>query len=503
MVFSLDLGLRTSALTFDSLYLDEAYQSMYESTGQGLAKLGVLDGKAILFRFDEPHSIGDVLKHFREVDPLCPPLYGILLNRWRLVFGSSDFALRSFSLVCSALANAALMAITFALFGPETALFAGLLQALSPFDRTYGQEVRMYSLELLLSLASTTALLWLLRAKETWKRATASALYAVSACGLINTHYVAIFTVAAQALYGLVLCIKRKDWHLLGWLCLSGVLTLVLWLPCFELFRKAAGARNEGFYVQNTAPVISRVINLWRMAFNWVSFLTGTRIPAYFATIFGAAGIMVALGVKQLVAGLRERNQPPERSMLNWYLVSWLVVPPVLIWILDIVECRQVLNVSRYLIATAPAVYIVCALGLKSLVRNRKVCSALLLVYAASCLAVDVHHQLVPQRRPWKLVAQKLEEMLHANELVVVSEWYEIASLDRYLQHPLRQIGLSAEMGKTYIQSQIEQHANAQSFVLVSAGEGHAIKTMLPPEYKQGAQIRLSHDVIVTEYKHR
>ena len=188
--------------------------------------------------------------------------------------------------------------------------------------------------------------------------------------------------------------------------------------------------------------------------------------------------------------------------MLKWYLLSWMIIPPVLIWILDIVECRQVLNVSRYLIATAPSVYIVCALGLASLARNRKLWSALLLVYAASCLAVDVHYQLVPQRRPWKLVAEKLEAMLHQNELVVVSEWYEVASLDRYLQHPLRQIGLSAEMGKNYIESQIKQHANLQSFVLVSAGEGHAIKTMLPPEYRQGTQIRLSHDVLITEYNH-
>jgi mannosyltransferase len=91
-----------------------------------------------------------------------PPGYYLLLHGWRALFGQSEFALRSLSVV----AGLALVAFTYLLgrriFCESTGLTAAFLGAISPFAIYYSQEARMYALLAALSAASTYLLLRLL-----------------------------------------------------------------------------------------------------------------------------------------------------------------------------------------------------------------------------------------------------------------------------------------------------------------------------------------------------
>jgi uncharacterized membrane protein len=75
-----------------------------------------------------------------------PPGYYLLLHAWRGLFGDSEFALRSLSVV----AGEALVVLTCLvgrrLFGRSVGLLAAALSALSPFAIYYSQEARMYAL---------------------------------------------------------------------------------------------------------------------------------------------------------------------------------------------------------------------------------------------------------------------------------------------------------------------------------------------------------------------
>ena len=504
LVCLLDFGLRFGALTFDSLYLDEAYQSMYESTGQPMAAFMKLHGEPLLFRFEEPHPLNDVFAHFREVDPLCPPLYGVLLNRWRVLAGSSDLALRGFSVLFSVLANAAVITFAAAMFGPVVGLCAGLLQAVSPFDLTYGQEVRMYSLELFLATASMGCLIWLIQSAKARSRTVACALYAVSTWALVNTHYTAIFTVVYQVIFALFVCWKRKDNRLLLWLIGGWTLSGLLFVPWFNLFLQSASNRNGSFYVARRFtwwwPIWAL---LGRIPLNWCGFLSGNRVPAYFAAIYVTSAVVLAFGIVRAFREVKsahgiERNgsaSAANTALSNYLLLSWAVMPPLMLWILDVIESRKVVEVARYLIATAPAVYMLAGLGMAALLRRRGTLRLLLALHVLLALANITYYHIVPQRRPWKLMAAKVEEVVKPDEILMISQYYDIVCLDRYLHHPVRQVGQSPNMGAESVRGTVHSFPGLKRFWLLTAEDGNSITSMIPTEFHVQQEIRMPHDL--------
>ncbi|HEY9777292.1 MAG TPA: glycosyltransferase family 39 protein [Planktothrix sp.] len=504
LVALLNFALRFTAITFDSLYLDESYQSMYESTGQPLAQFMSYRGEPILFKFDKPHSLPDLFQHFREVDPLCPPLYGVLLNRWRLAFGSSDLALRGFSTVWSVLSNITLMTMTAVLFGGPTAIFAGMMQALSPFDVTYGQEVRMYSLELFLATFSTAMMVWLIRDSKTRSRLLSSALYAVSVWALINTHYTAMFTVVFQVLFVMAACWRRRDVKLLGWLAGSGALCLLLWLPWFGYFWQAASHRNGSFYVSRAFSWMWPITALFlRIPLNWACFLSSSHLPWFLTPLYLTSAVVLTFGIAYAIKQVRvgQKDDPSIGVMPYYLLLSWILVPSLILWALDVVETRKVLEFSRYLIAITPGVYILAGIGVVRLLKRRKPGIMLfLLSHAFLAIASIAYYHAVPQRRDWRSIARAVEQKVKPDDLVFVSHYYNIVCLDRYLDRPYRQIGLSPEMGAQYTQKVIRSFANLSCFWLVAAEGGKAIVPMLPREFKPTEEVRYLHDLHLFKY---
>lgn len=73
-----------------------------------------------------------------------PPLYYYLLHFWVRLFGSSEIAVRSLSLLCGLLLVLFIYLLGRALFDERVALVASFLAAISPFQIYYSQETRMY-----------------------------------------------------------------------------------------------------------------------------------------------------------------------------------------------------------------------------------------------------------------------------------------------------------------------------------------------------------------------
>ncbi|MGN6799834.1 MAG: glycosyltransferase family 39 protein, partial [Gaiellaceae bacterium] len=109
------------------------------------------------FWIDEGISVGISHEHWTSIPHLLredgsPPLYYMLLGIWVRLFGDSEAATHTLSLVfglaCVPLAYFAARAV----FGRRAGLAAAVLAALDPFLTYYAQETRMYELEALLSL---------------------------------------------------------------------------------------------------------------------------------------------------------------------------------------------------------------------------------------------------------------------------------------------------------------------------------------------------------------
>jgi hypothetical protein len=97
-------------------------------------------------------------------------------------------------------------------------------------------------------------------------------------------------------------------------------------------------------------------------------------------------------------------------------------------------------------------------------------------------------------------MAQKVEELVKPDEILMISQYYDIVCLDRYLHKPVRQLGLSPNMGADYARDTIRSIAGMQRFWLITAEDGDSIVTMIPAEFHQSSLVRLPHDLHLYSY---
>jgi 4-amino-4-deoxy-L-arabinose transferase-like glycosyltransferase len=154
---------------------------------------------------DEGSSYVQALRPFMEIADnagrdIHPPGYYWLLGGWRLLAGTSEFALRALSVFASLMSIAFTYALGRRLFGGVAGLTAALLVALNSFSIYYAQEARMYALLALWAAAAFWALAAFLR-NPNGKWAIALALF--NAAGLW-TQYAYPFVMLAQGVVALV-----------------------------------------------------------------------------------------------------------------------------------------------------------------------------------------------------------------------------------------------------------------------------------------------------------
>ncbi|HYE13305.1 MAG TPA: glycosyltransferase family 39 protein [Pyrinomonadaceae bacterium] len=142
--------------------------------------------------------VGDVVSEVGRTDPQLPPLYFVAARLWAQTFADSPAGVRAVSAVFGVLALPCFYWLCREMFGPgPSPAVATALLAVSPFHVAYAQEARPYSLWALLTIVSSAALLYALRAQT----AQAWALYAVSAAAGLYAHALFAAVVGAHALY--------------------------------------------------------------------------------------------------------------------------------------------------------------------------------------------------------------------------------------------------------------------------------------------------------------
>jgi hypothetical protein len=153
---------------------------------------------------------------------LHPPLYDLTLHFWTGLVGSSEFALRFFSLVASVAFVLLTYRVARVVQGRRAGLLVAIIATVAPLQVYYAQEARAYSLLPLLSLSSTYFLLSTCTSLASPERRSVLnrslvGYVAVSVVALY-THLTALFVLAAQlgfVVYGWSRH-RRGHWTLLG-----------------------------------------------------------------------------------------------------------------------------------------------------------------------------------------------------------------------------------------------------------------------------------------------
>ena len=193
------------------------------------------------FWIDEGISVGIAHEHWSSIPHLLredgsPPLYYMLLGLWVRVFGDSEAATHTLSLVfglaCVPLSYFAGRAV----FGRVTGIACAILTALDPFLTYYAQETRMYELEALLSLVVAWSYVeGILRARRAW-----IPLFVVSTAALAYSHNWGLFLCFGLAVATVVLARERLR---LFAAAAAGIAVLYApWVPTLLFQAKHTGA---------------------------------------------------------------------------------------------------------------------------------------------------------------------------------------------------------------------------------------------------------------------
>ncbi len=376
LIILLAFALRVYRLDAQAIWWDESL-SVYRATRD----LGTVLANTIL------------IQNIVTTDTV-PQCYFLMLHFLVRAFGTSEFALRFFSV----LANVATIPLLYALarrwLGSPAALIAASLGALSPFYIWYAQEARPYALVL---FWSTLAVYALTRAFDTGHRLTqintdkenlisvhqrssvsyfGFFIYCLSAIATLYTHYFALFLFPFHALLILVLVwqMPRARWFVfLPALPFASVIFLI---P--QVSTSVAGNANTGPYFVPLDVMLRDLLNsfsvgitldwaqaMWFDAVMLVLFVLGTLIPNLKIKIQNSDPLNTQHVSRNTQHATRIANC--EFRILN---LAYIFLPILGVLVISLV--RPLYQNSRYLIAISPAFYLGVAAGLAALARWRR-----------------------------------------------------------------------------------------------------------------------------------
>ena len=171
------------------------------------------------------HPLGS-LPHYLGDDG-SPPLYYVMLHYWMRMFGQSELATHTLSLVPGLLAVPAAWWSANQLFGRWAARAAAALVATCAYLAYYSTEARMYAWLVLAALLAVTCFVLAYRgAGRAYWVATTLLMAAV-----LYLQYYGLYLLAATVIAGTAAAVRRRSWSQLRTTCLYGATCVVLFLP--------------------------------------------------------------------------------------------------------------------------------------------------------------------------------------------------------------------------------------------------------------------------------
>jgi mannosyltransferase len=281
------------------------------------------------------HRFTDVVTH-REANMA---LYYLLLRGW-VVFGHSEIALRTLSVIFAVGALWVVIMLARSLFGRRAALLAGLLLAVNPLSVQFAQDVRGYSLALLLVSASCFFFVRGMQRMDNPSPFCWTAYTVVTALAAYSNFWAALVPVG-QALSLAFLPPGRIPWRRI---ITSAVALVVLLVPL-------------GLLIESTDSA----------GVNWAAGSSAGRLFTHIRSsvphaVLDLVVLIGAVAVVAIVVFARRRAPFGELFARQWsvcFTACWLVVPVAAVVMLSLVD--RPLLVVRYLMVSLPAAVLLLA----------------------------------------------------------------------------------------------------------------------------------------------
>lgn len=265
-------------------------------------------------------SVNEILTRFSLGD-FHPPLYYLLLKAWMQVFGSSEFAVRSMSVLLGVLTIWVVYAIAREIYkdigGKQNyfPLFSALLLATAPLHIYYSQEARMYAP---VTFFVSLSILFFIRIFKQPNLVNWIG-WSVTVLLFIYTDYPPIFMFLAFVIYAVLFEINHLKKHLIRWFISMGSVAILFSPWLLVLYEQLI----RGLSVKTNVPVWWEALgrtDFKQLLLIPIKFIIG-RISSYDKIIY-ASSVLIAFipyGVSMF-----KSFQLFERVKLLWV---WLLIP--------------------------------------------------------------------------------------------------------------------------------------------------------------------------------
>lgn len=340
--------------------------------------LSLLIGMRQSVWFDEAYSAALIehpitkLVQLTSVD-VHPPLYYLLLKGWAAIFGNGDLALRSFSVLCGALAVGLGLLLVKRLWNGRVAVLAWPFAVAAPFVIRYSFEIRMYALASLLCMSATYVLVTAMDTPAGKRRTLRWILYAVLvAAGLYTLYYTALVWIAHFLWCLYVARIHHKvRWQAMWrqpWLA-AFVLAAILFLPWVPVFAGQLRDIQGNFWIP--PATYRRVVSVGSFFF---SYLAEWQLDPWLSLMFMAA---VTAGLYFIIAAFHLVTSAGRRALV---LLSLYAVIPVVVLYCASLPPHQPVFLERYDSQAILSVYLLLGVSIAIVLRAR---ASLLRILAA------------------------------------------------------------------------------------------------------------------------
>lgn len=394
--------------------------------------------------FDEAFGINLIKYDFGQIASYTaadvhPPLYYWLLKIWSDIFGTSELAFRSLSLILIIVAIAFGFMLLRRLFGRRAAYFGLLFMIISPMLVRYSEEARMYSLAVAITTSATYLLVSAKQASRTWKWV----LYGILVSLGMWTHYFTAVVWIAHWVWHYISVVKKKmnlkqklaAFFSREWLLAYG-LAIALYVPWMgHMFKQLSIVQGGGFWI-GAVGVYTPTSYLT----NFLFYREHHETLRWLAVLFFAVVAIVAyLSVKVY------RNLVKSQKTWYWLIAVSAIVPVVVLFLISLPPLRSSF-VERYLIpaylmlSLFLGLVLALATKLSSKIHRRLAWLGVGLVVLSMVIGVKYVYEIGNYNKntntviKTKEITENIAHKSSGNEPVLMQSpwlWYEAVSYDR------------------------------------------------------------------------
>lgn len=328
------------------------------------------------------------------------PLYNIFLWQWIRLFGISEIAIRSLSVIFGIMSVFMIYLLGKRLFSKKIGILSAIFLSISSAHLYYSQEARSYSLFIFLSLLSTYFFYNYLTEKK------GRLFYVITTILMIYTHIFSVFVILIQNLF-LIYKQRKRLKQLIEWFILQLIIILSFlpWLPI--LLFQVSGIQD----------------NFW---------ITKPDIIFVFKTFLEFSGNIISLIISIvliyfLVIRLTQLDIREKENLV--FLLLLIFLPISLIYIYSRIFTPMYVN--RYFLFALPAFFILISF-MSSLVKHKKLAKFIVIILIISMLFSSVYVLFIKSKPDWRKVNDFFKENLEDNDTIFIQPTYQVEPFTYY-----------------------------------------------------------------------